>query len=250
MISLTNEELVERIQTGETEYILILWDQIKPYTRSRVYRYFARLSSRCAVAGVQSEDLIQESYLALLDAIETYKTDCGYYFISHLKYRLQNQFNHTARLRLASQRDDILNRDRLDIVSRISEESALMFAEVIPDKTAEEAFGEVELSQLQRVVRNEIDKLPEDLRDITILYMICGHSFAKCSEILGVKEGTLRGRFDNARKHLRRNMILRNLYFDYYSEGLKGTGLTAYRNHAFTSSTESAVLRKLELDFL
>jgi RNA polymerase sigma-70 factor (ECF subfamily) len=94
-----------------------------------------------------------------------------------------------------------LNRIRSDIRFRKREERAY-----------DDATGGVDVEsaaedrEFQRRLREEIDRLPERLRDVVLLCAIDGLEPTAVAAILGIPAGTARSRLHAGRKHLLRMM--------------------------------------------
>lgn len=73
---MTNEELVTRIKAGidTADNMLALWQQNRCYIHSIAKRY---------QGNAEIDDLEQEGYLALYDAIDGYNVDSGYKFLTY-----------------------------------------------------------------------------------------------------------------------------------------------------------------------
>ena len=82
---MTNEQLVARIQAGENEAenMLQLWKQNKGYI-ANVARKFSKYA--------EMEDLEQEGYIALCNAVQGYKIDQGMSFINYATFYMRRQF--------------------------------------------------------------------------------------------------------------------------------------------------------------
>lgn len=247
----SNEELVLRIKDGEEDLIPSLWDRILPSLRYYSSEYYRNHKARCDQVGIEEEDLMQESYFALLKALSTYEANRDYTFITHLRYPCRNHFAKCIKLRAARRTPDALNSTTISIDATVSADNDLMYAEVIPDPHAEEAFTEMERTQLRHEVQHEVScavaRLPERENTITVMHAFQGFSFTECSKVLNIKESTLRAQFSDARRKLRSMPNMRRIWFDYYGAGLKGTGLNAFRNRGFTSSVELTVIKMLDL---
>lgn len=79
---MTNEELVIRIKAGidVADNMLQLWQQVKDFVCSIAKRY----------AGYEAmDDLMQEGYLSLYDAIDGYDPTAGFLFLTYAKKRIQ-----------------------------------------------------------------------------------------------------------------------------------------------------------------
>ena len=89
---MTNEQLAARIRAGEDvgENMAQLYDQVKDFIRSVAWKY----------KGLgELEDLEQEGFLALYDAIDHYEADQGVKFLSYAEYWLRQRMqSHLFRL--------------------------------------------------------------------------------------------------------------------------------------------------------
>lgn len=67
-LTMNNEELAMAIKTGERDKLLPLWDQVRRFAYQQARRWAA-----AGRGGITVEDLEQESFLALLDALERWR---------------------------------------------------------------------------------------------------------------------------------------------------------------------------------
>lgn len=83
---MTNEELVQKIQSGENtaENSLLLWQQMRGFIHSIAARYEGY---------AETEDLEQEGFLALCDAIAGYDPEAGSQFITYAGYWIRQRMN-------------------------------------------------------------------------------------------------------------------------------------------------------------
>ena len=94
---MNNEQLVARIMAGdnEAENMLQLWQQNKGFIAMMARRYSA---------GAEMEDLEQEGYIALCEAVQHYDPDRGKSFISYAAFYIKRRMricadnNRTVRL--------------------------------------------------------------------------------------------------------------------------------------------------------
>ena len=84
-----NEQLVARIQGGdnEAENMLELWKQNKAFIATIARRYSA---------GAEMEDLEQEGYIALCEAVRHYDPDRGMSFISYAAFWIKRRMRICA----------------------------------------------------------------------------------------------------------------------------------------------------------
>ena len=87
---MTNEELAIRIKAGidTADNMLQLWEQTR--------RFIRRIASRY-VGAAELEDLEQEGYLALYDAVDGYRPDLGCKFLTYAEYWIKQRLLQYAR---------------------------------------------------------------------------------------------------------------------------------------------------------
>ena len=96
---MTNERLVIRVKAGEqtAENMMQLWRQNKA---------FVAKVAKCYNGYVEMDDLMQEGYIALCEAVEHYEIDKGVLFISYagfwIKQRLHRYAERSGTVRLPS----------------------------------------------------------------------------------------------------------------------------------------------------
>lgn len=71
---MSNEELAALICSGAREYELELWEQIKRYAMKTANRWLAALPLR---SDIDFDDLISSAYIAMCEAVVSYKADSG-----------------------------------------------------------------------------------------------------------------------------------------------------------------------------
>ena len=168
---MTNEELAIKIQNGESRLIAELWEQVKGIIYRRVSRemVFDSKKNRAATIGVTKEDLYQEGYFALVDAINYYAPEKGYKFVTYLNFTVTNSIRNALHLRTPSQwKDPTFNAISLDApVSFGSEESLIDF---LPDheNTFETIIEKDFLEQRKRDIRESIRALSPIQRRIIL----------------------------------------------------------------------------------
>lgn len=69
---MTNEEAAKRIKQGDKAAEVTLWQNVLGIIRLYAYRWCRAKAVLCARAGVTLEDLIQEGYFAMLEAVSAY----------------------------------------------------------------------------------------------------------------------------------------------------------------------------------
>jgi RNA polymerase sigma factor (sigma-70 family) len=78
-------------------------------------------------------------------------------------------------------------------------------------RTSRNPSAEVALQELQALLEDEVQRLPEPCRMAFVLCCLEGHSRADAALALGVKEGTISSRIDQARKRLQSRLARRGV---------------------------------------
>lgn len=107
---MTNEQLAVRIRAGENvgDNMVILYDQVKDFIHAMAYKYHGQ---------GELEDLEQEGFLALYDAIDHYEADQGVKFLTYashwIRQRMQKYIQNTGSpLRLSAGRQKAIRKYR------------------------------------------------------------------------------------------------------------------------------------------
>lgn len=107
---MTNEQLAVRIRAGENvgDNMAILYDQVKDFIHAMTYKYHGQ---------GELEDLEQEGFLALYDAIDHYEADQGVKFLTYashwIRQRMQKYIQNTGSpLRLSAGRQKAIRKYR------------------------------------------------------------------------------------------------------------------------------------------
>ena len=161
---MSNEELVSRIQAGETELFPELWNCTRRFIYQQALRYLRSCPGRAEL-----DDLVQSAYFAVLDAAENYRADGGGSFLSYLVFFLKREFFTCMGFR--SGKHDPLNAFPLSLDAPIAEdEGAATLGDMIPDPS--DTIGTVErkiyLEQLRSALDAALDQLPADQREVIV----------------------------------------------------------------------------------
>lgn len=166
---MTNEELALRIQNGEINLLSDLWKQVEKKIKQFVNIELISKMDRAISVGVTREDLYQEGYFALLDAIKQYKPDKGYEFVGFLRFTVKNAVARALHIRRPYERNNpIYKAISLDApVSSDSEDTLIYF---LPDSNDEyENLLEKEwIEQRKTDIRDSIAELTPIQRRIII----------------------------------------------------------------------------------
>ena len=158
---MSNEEVAVLAQSGNEKSVLLLWERVKYFAKKQAGRWIAAWEGR---GGVTIDDLMQCAFLALLDALESWRPDGGS-FIGWYALRLKAAFTVAYGQRT--------QRDRLDPLQTATSletpldgyDDDLTLGDTIEDPEAMRAMDSVEeidrLHHLHDIMQEIIETLPE-----------------------------------------------------------------------------------------
>ena len=198
---MTNEELALQIRAGERGKIMELWAQVRRFALWRARRW-ARVGR-----GVTVDDLEQEAFIALLDALERWREADGP-LLSVYALRLKAAF--TAATGRRTQRDRLDPLDRaLSLEAPVGDEDdTLTLADVIPDPQAAEALEGVGVWD---TLHRAVEGLPEGQREEIRRRYWLNQTTAEIAADTGVPEKEVRKLEAAALRALRHPRISRAL---------------------------------------
>lgn len=165
-MTMTNEELARQIQQGERDLILQLWEQVRRYAHDRAYKWFRATNGR---GGQTVQDLEQEAFLALLEALEGWDEKAGK-FLTWYDLRLKSAFTAATAQRTQRDRKDPLQ-DCLSLDAPLTDQEGDPFTleDTIPDQRAEDDLNTVEEWDRQAAIRRVLDSLQAEQRRVILL---------------------------------------------------------------------------------
>ena len=89
---MTNEEMVILIRQGHKEYYLELWERVQKLISMLIGK---KIKNRVLPNDIDSEDLHQCGYFAMLVAVKVYNPDKGYKFNTYLDLHVKNAISET-----------------------------------------------------------------------------------------------------------------------------------------------------------
>lgn len=163
---MTNEELARQIQQGERDLLLQLWEQVRRYAHDRAYKWHTATNGR---GGQTVQDLEQEAFLALLEALEGWDEKAGP-FLPWYSLRLKSAFTAATMQRTKRDMKDPLQ-DCLSLDAPLTDRKGDPFTleDTLPDQRAEEDLETVEEQDRQAAIQRVLDSLQDDQRQVIIL---------------------------------------------------------------------------------
>jgi RNA polymerase sigma-70 factor, ECF subfamily len=182
---LTDEELMLRVQGGDTDCYDVLVDRYK----TRLFNYLFRLTGNRD----EAEEFAQEAFVKAFIHAEKYKTIARF---STWLYTIATNLVRN-RIRSKSRAPQIIS-----LWQRAFGEGDDERVIEIPDaqRTPDEAINDNELSD---IIGQAIQRIPEKYRTSFVLREINEMSYEEIAAVTGLKLGTVRSRINRARNHFR-----------------------------------------------
>lgn len=240
----TNEDLAVQIQQGNTNCFTALWENEKRLLYSLCNKFYAKHEQACVRSGVTLEDLHQEAFFALREAVNSYKPEAGHKLNSYLQFHILTVCNEAIGNRSRKQQP-------LNIALRfdcpLDETEEFTLADTIPDSEAEKAF-EIATDRIFNTgficaFYSAVGNLPEVQRKAVEMRYIECRTYKQIANALNITISKARTEEFKGVQALRRNRNIRRYNEDVLeSYALCGTGLSAFRSNC-ASSAELAVER-------
>lgn len=204
---MTNEEAATAIKGGRLDLLPFLWEQTQRLIAVRAKQYYTRHTDLCAAAGVTVEDLIQEAYFAILDAIQYFDPSNGYSFTTYLRYPLQKAFNALCGMRTAKGRGEPLNAAKSLYEPIVEDTEGILLLDAVPDAAASNDFQQAEETIYQKQLHETLEICLATLsqgQEAAIRYFYYENlSNKEIARILGCKEHQSRTLRESGLKILR-----------------------------------------------
>ena len=156
---MTNEELVREIQAGDLTQIPQLWEQIRKFAESEAGKYCDKF---CSDNIIEKDDLVQEAFLILSDAVRTYRADEGALFLTWYDFYLRKTFKSYCGF-TSKQRQ--LERDAVSLSDPVPGTDDLTYEETLPDNGTDliaEAEETIYTEQLHQALETAITENTAD----------------------------------------------------------------------------------------
>ena len=168
-VHISEEELVERVLTGDSASQKILYGRYVPWLMATALRY--------VVARQGAEDVLQESFIIIFESLE------------HFRYRGEGSLKAWMTKIVVTQS-----------LKYMKSSHRLVFSEDadIPDVPDEAPTGGIPVEVLNEMIMS----LPDGYRTVFNLHVVENRSHKEIAQMLGIKENSSASQFHHAKKLL------------------------------------------------
>lgn len=176
---MSNEEIVLMIRAGDREQLPDLWERVKRFCFMTIYRYRDLCKDNIAVS---MEDLQQECYVAMVDAVEHFKPEAGG-FLTILDFYVRGRCRAALGLQGRAHKEHYC-KDSIDEPGKGEDTRPLK--DLLEDTTLPGMTDELELDELQKDVRKAVSKLPDSDEEIIRRHYLEGEPIKTLADQRGV----------------------------------------------------------------
>ena len=211
---MTNEQMIELIQTGENNNLLpVLWEQVRNLLEMYADRYYIAHYEKCTRYGITALDLKQVTYIAYLGAVNAYDKTKGFKFTTYI----------TIQFKIAV--TPLFKRNQLNDSTSLNaiipgDEDGREYIETVYDNNSYSNFEAFENGSITNIVRKAVEQLPDELRNIIYLRYYKGLSAKETGKTLKLPENEARNRERTALNILRKNTAIQKLAREHRRLGL------------------------------
>lgn len=252
----TNEELVQLIQEGKTEYKEQLWIQCVDFVKYMANKHLVEYPDHCKWL---FDDMVQQAYLHFDAAIQKHDNSRGK-FLTYFEFYIKTAFAEVLYSRTEKQKHDPLNASvSLDIPLNDTDDLTLL--ETLIDTESEAYYRAWEDEEFWRSVGDLIDAainetVDEQYRDFFRNMLKHGRTITGTLDMMGIDRNQInRYRYvvnkgerkikkyivKKAKQNRKQNPVLDDVLNDMIGYN---TGIGAWRRNAYTSSVEMDVIRR------
>lgn len=172
---MSTDQIAAAVRAGQADR-LELWEAVRRFAYGRAYRWCKAAEGR---GGVELEDLVQASFLALLEALETWDPEAGA-FLTLYALKLRAAFTEATGQR--TQRDKLDPLDHaLSLEAPLTDSESgdtFTLSDIIEDPAAVASFVDVEerdrRERLHRAMCAALGTLPKVQRAAVVGHFLCG----------------------------------------------------------------------------
>ena len=196
------EAIVRDIQQGSREKLPELWEDVRPFAARQANRRMTAYREHNSDYAIDTEDLIQEGFFALLRALETYQSGGRMSFLGWWELYLKTAYNEALGLRW-KRKAQAPDHQCVSLSLPLSMDGGGTLEDLIPDNRNSIEAAEVRIwrGELRAAVDSALAALPEHLRALIAARYLQGQTLQTMAAAAG---GTTQGISDKTHRALKR----------------------------------------------
>ena len=224
-----------------------LWEQVNGWVCKLANKWAFAFSGR---ADVETDDLINSGYLALAEAVKTFKAEKGTAFTTWFTLFLKTAFLEVYGLR-AHKNDPLHDAASFDAPIVDSSGKDITLSDAVADPRGEAAIADQEervfIEQLHDALEKAMEVLKPEEREVLQMRYYDGSTEEETSRRLGISKNSVSARERKALRHMRdsRNdaILIPFIDFDYY----RGVGYSSFQQTG--ASIQERYMMKLDREY-
>lgn len=228
---MTNEEIAIAIKQGDSAYLPILWERMQKMTRRHAAWYRRKLSDDFNHS-VDTEDLIQSGYFALLEAVKHYDPERGFAFSTYFGYDLRAEFRKVTGTKTGCKLDASNYALPLDLPCGEDDDGSIVDLIADPGNQMQRMDECIYTSELHDALEEALDLLTERQRLVLTRRYYQEISFGQQAKSDGISKQSILYTAEAALEKIRRNdkvmMKLASFLPVYGFDPIKYTGYSAW----------------------
>ena len=199
------EAIVRDIQQGSREKLSELGEAVRPFAARQARRRMTAYREHNSDYALDTEDLIQEGFFALLRALETYQSGGRMSFLGWWELYLKTAYNEALGLRW-KRKAQAPDHQCVSLSLPLSGDGGGTLEDLIPDSRNSIEAAEVQIwrEELRAAVDSALAALPEHLRVLITVRYLQGQTFQTMAAAAGVTTQGISDKTHRALKRLRK----------------------------------------------
>ena len=188
-MSISNEQLAIEIKAGNSDLLITLWEQVKPFICKQARRW---ISSFNGLHGIEHDDLINAGYFAMLQTIENFDDKRHEVsFIGLLSFYLKKQFSSVYGMQSAAGKNDAIHIS-VSLDTPVVDDDDTPLSELIPDKNSHMPFEQIVQRDYNTYLHGKLntilDTLPAKYKEIIMLRYYENQDIPTVAATIGMTE--------------------------------------------------------------
>lgn len=203
-MSISNEQLAIEIKAGNSDLLITLWEQVKPFICKQARRW---ISSFNGLHGIEHNDLINAGYFAMLQTIENFDDKRHEVsFIGLLSFYLKKQFSSVYGMQSAAGKNDAIHMS-VSLDTPVVDDDDTPLSELIPDKNSHMPFEQIVQRDYNTYLHGKLntilDTLPVKYKEIIMLRYYEDQDISTVAATIGMTEKEARAAEKKAMRLIR-----------------------------------------------